>query len=55
MEIAIKQIIIPLGEKKIVSLLFRRANDGDDWVCVMKDEFMTDLSNLLEVEEHTVQ
>jgi len=51
----IKRIIIPLDDDRIVSLLFRRVNDGNDWVCVMNDEFMTDLSGMLEVQEHTLQ
>jgi hypothetical protein len=51
----IKRLMIPLDDDRIASLLFRRVNDGNDWVCVMNDEFMTDLSDLLEVEEHTLQ
>jgi hypothetical protein len=51
----IKRLMIPLDDERMASLLFRRVNDGTDWVCVMNDEFMTDLADMLEVQEHTLQ
>lgn len=51
----IKRLMIPLDDERIASLLFRKVSDGTDWVCVMNDEFMTDLEGLLEVQDHMLQ
>ena len=47
----IKRLMIPLDDERMASLLFRKVSDGTDWVCVMNDEFMTDLETLLDMQD----
>lgn len=50
----IKRLMIPLDDERMASLLFRKVNDSDNWVCIMDNEFMTDLETLLDMQEFTV-
>lgn len=51
----IKRLMVPLDDERIASLLFRKHPNSDQWICVMDDEFMTDLESLLEVQDHILQ